>query len=118
MDIQTVFVLFLVILAIFFGVAYYFLRKLDIKNKDKYPEKFDGKFWAINVPGDGEYLCKRYWFWQVEKKKFLISKFEEEQRARNLSGAIYSRRATKRDRKQAGRKGRIMSLRELYIRLN
>ncbi|WP_369352411.1 hypothetical protein [Staphylococcus epidermidis] len=53
MDIQTVFVIFLVILAIFCGVAYYFLRKLDIKNKDKYPEKFDGKFWAINVPGDG-----------------------------------------------------------------
>lgn len=33
MDIQTVFVIFLVILVIFCGVAYYFLRKLDIKTK-------------------------------------------------------------------------------------
>lgn len=33
MDIQTSFFIFLVILAIFCGVAYYFLRKLDKKTK-------------------------------------------------------------------------------------
>ena len=118
MDIQTAFVIFLIILAIFCGVAYYFLRKLDIKNKDKYPEKFDGNFFVYHVPKDGEYLCKRYWFWQVEKKKFLESKIREIQESKNLSGCIYSRRAVKRGRGHIGEKGRIIPLRELFIKIN
>ncbi len=71
-----------------------------------------------HVPRDGEYLCKRYWFWQIEKRKFLEGKMKEEQKSRNLSGGIYSRRATKRDRNRAGEKGRIVFLRELFIKIN
>ncbi|MCH4484243.1 hypothetical protein MKR37_11170 [Staphylococcus haemolyticus] len=118
MDINTMIIIFILVVFIVYGVAYYLLRKLDKKNKDKYPEKFDGKLYAIDIPGDGEYLCKRYWIWQVEKRKFLEKKLKEEQRARNLSGAIYSRRATKRSRGHVGEKGRIMSLRELYIKVH
>nr|WP_272107510.1 hypothetical protein [Staphylococcus sp. NRL 22/194] len=43
---------------------------------------------------------------------------KEEQKSRNLSGGIYSRRATKRDRNRAGEKGRIVFLRELFIKIN
>lgn len=99
-------------------VVYYFLRKLDKKSKDKYPKRFNGKFFMYHVPRDGEYLCKRYWFWQVEKRKFLEKKMKEEQKARNLSGGIYSRRATKRGWKSEGEKGRNVFLRELFIKIN
>ncbi|MEB7754902.1 hypothetical protein [Staphylococcus pseudoxylosus] len=110
MDLTTIVLIFLVI--------YYFLRKIDLKNKVKYPEKFDGTFFAYYVPRDGEYFCKRYWFWQVEKRKFLKFVFRKEQEARQLPGGIYCRRAVKRGRGHIGEKGRIIFLREVFIKVS
>ncbi|MGW7945766.1 hypothetical protein [Staphylococcus xylosus] len=118
MDLQTIVLLFVCIVVLIFLVIYYFLRKIDLKNKDKYPERFDGTFFGYNVPGDGEYFCKRYWFWQVEKRKFLESMFRKEQEARQLRGGIYFRRAVKRGKGHIGEKGKFMSLREVVIKVN
>ena len=106
-----------VVICLIIGLIYYLLRRLDFKNKDKYPRKFNGRFDAIDIPGYGEYFCKRYWFWQVEKRKFLEQQFQEYQFQNNLSGAIYSRRAVKRGRGHVGEKGKNIFLRELYIRV-
>ena len=118
MDIQTMLVSIIFGLFIIGLIVYFLLRTLDVKQKHKYPQKFDGNFFVYHVPKDGEYLCKRYWFWQVEKKKFLESKIREIQESKNLSGGIYSRRAVKRGRGHIGEKGRIMSLREVFIKIN
>lgn len=101
-DLPTKVTIFVIIVVLIFSFIYYFLRKIDSKNKDKYPEKFDGTFFAYHIPKDGEYFCKRYWFWQVEKRKFLESVFREEQEFRQLRGGIYFRRAVKRGRGHIG----------------
>lgn len=118
MELLTLFLLFLFVVVLIISGIYYVLRKIDLKHKNKYPDRFNGKFFAIHVPGDGEYFCKRYWFWQVEKRKFLESVFKEEQKARNLQGGIYFRRSVKRGKKNLGEKGSIIFLREVFMKVN
>ena len=117
-DLSSIILFVVFIVVLLFLVIYCSLRRIDLKNKDKYPEKFNNTFFAYNIPGDGEYFCKRYWFWQVEKRKFLESVFRKEQEARQLRGGIYCRRAVKRGRGHIGEKGNIIFLREVVMKVN
>lgn len=70
MDIQTVFVIFLVILAIFCGVAYVFLRKLDKKIKINTRKNLMVSFGRLMFRGMENIFVKDIGFGKLKRKNF------------------------------------------------
>ncbi|WP_240187005.1 hypothetical protein [Staphylococcus aureus] len=70
MDIQMVFVIFLVILAIFCGVSYVFLRKLDKKIKINIRKNLMVSFGRLMFRGMENIFVKDIGFGKLKRKNF------------------------------------------------
>ncbi|MEN0565002.1 hypothetical protein AAGZ29_13875 [Staphylococcus aureus] len=70
MDMQTAFVIFLIILAIFCGVAYYFLRKLDKKTKINTQKNLMVSFGRLMFQEMENIFVKDIGFGKLKRKNF------------------------------------------------